>query len=241
MTITKITNCKTGNDTARPNINPNNELIQDNGALAFGIGGEEETFCDKHKRLCEIRDLSSEPPISCLIDFLSSNIGCDGAIDKQKIRRFLDTYKRSAGIPDIPRKQILIYFEGILESMISRSIVFTYTPLFFIFLIAIWLMVIVGWFSWLAGLMLTVGLIVVLYAFGISYRISVQTAVQERLAEINDVLKDYFDEIDNSVVRTPHAFLSAMCEATGNDWRCDPVRGKFRVRNTTPMGRRLRR
>ena len=135
----------------------------------------------------------------------------NGSVPDSKLRKFAKAYRIATGKDTLPTKKVIQLISSGIRNMTLRTVFYTYMPIALFLLIAIWLMVSVGWTTVIAGIILTTALIVMLYAFGISYRISVQNSFDKKLAILAQYL-DRYEEIKEKITeRMPIGIIKGLC------------------------------
>lgn len=165
------------------------------------------------------------PPLSCLLALFEETAagGFCGPIDPVALARAEAAFSAVAQWPPFPQAQLSSIVEETLDGLVIRLVIFFYGPILVLTVLAIWLMVGAGWFGWVVGLILTLVIIVILYAFTIFLRISLANFADAIVAELEEVTTQYRAAIVDAIPRLPRAFLAGICAYVNEEWICPPT------------------
>ena len=171
---------------------------------------------------CRANTFLCATPIKCFVDFFTGSTSglCSGDLNPEKRDCAIKTFLQQSAFPPFPSNFVTETVSNAILGFSTRSIAYTYLPVFILFFLGIWIMVAVGWIGIGAGVLFSIALIVILYFFFVSYRSSFEVYVNNNITNIDAEVKTYRDAINNSLPKIPAAAVSALCTYTGNCYGC---------------------
>lgn len=171
---------------------------------------------------CTLNNFACTTPGKCVIDFFTGSTSglCSGDLNPEKRDCAVKAFLQQSALPPFPSSFVTETVSNAILGFSSRSIAYTYLPVFVLFFLAIWIMVAVGWIGIGAGILFSIGLIVILYFFFVSYRSSFEVYVNSNITSIDAEVKSYTSALNASLPKIPGAVASALCAYTGNCFGC---------------------
>lgn len=173
--------------------------------------------------MTDVNLLSTNPPLSCVIKFLEDVIietsKC-GTLDPTKLKMAIEKFKNVTEWPPFPVETIISEIRAITNRLSLRITITLLLPLLIVSLIIVWLMVLAKWITPVLGLIFTIGLIVIFYAVGVIYMITISNMITTLLTPLIETIKTYIQEVEKSLPKVPQGILEGACAYNSIDWEC---------------------
>lgn len=170
-------------------------------------------------------ELASQQPISCMIDLITGpDSDCGAIITREQRQAAFDAFTHVTGLT-LPDPNVTFdMISNTQDQLLNINAFYIFFPTFLLSLLAIWLMVGVGWVIWPVGLFLSVLIFIILYGFSVLYRIQAQNFLLTQEQGLHDTALTNQANFQNSVALWPQGLFAVACAVTstgGTAWTCN--------------------
>ena len=145
--------------------------------------------------------------LTCLLKILSDLEG--GGLDpdgKEAAKEILE-----GAIPSA--ENVKDHLKATASGTVGISIIYTYGPIFVVAVLLIWILVPLGWISWVGALVLTVVVLIILYILTLAYRITLETYLTSQIEQLETEIGDYLGLVFEDIAVALIAAMNAYCDA----------------------------
>ena len=189
-------------------------------AINCNCTGSTGSLCD----LVNAAAIINQVPLSCMTNLLTGEFSQCGAIisDAQRQAAF-NAFTDITGFKPVDLNQAFSIITEDEKKVLAFTAFYIFFPLGLIILIGIWILAIVGTFTWPLALFLSIFLFIILYLLSIAYRNQAEHSLNSRNTQLRTIVSESQTNFQNSVALFPQALYAIACAITGNGWRCNPT------------------
>lgn len=174
-----------------------------------------------------LAETASQPPLSCMIDLVTgSDVDCGAEIPADKREAAFNAFTEVTNFQPINVGTIFSEITDEQRNILNLTAFYIFFPSFLFVLVAIWLMVGFNWFTWPAGLFLSVLTFIILYGFALLYRTQVYNFLLTQNQQWQEQAANIQSNFENSVAYWPQGLFAVACAVTatgGTGWTCNEV------------------
>jgi hypothetical protein len=160
-----------------------------------------------------------------MIDLITGpDSDCGAIITPQQRQAAFNTFTQITGLTIPDPNATFDMIATTQDQLLNINAFYIFFPTFLLLIIAIWLLVGVGWVIWPVGLFLSVLIFIILYGFSILYRIQAQDLLLSKEQQFQNIALTNQANFQNSVALWPQGLFAVACAVTstgGTGWTCN--------------------
>lgn len=135
-------------------------------------------------------------------------------------QRFMQGFNRAVSTPTVETRHLRRKAEDISLALSRQLLFYTYGPMALFVIGGVWLMFAAHWITWPSALLITVSVIVLLYALIVSYRVTLERQLVGELDIIESHLGTSQRQINDAVTAIPTGIVSGLYAMNGQTFQC---------------------